>query len=201
MSAPDAATTSQKIVEVAKSSCSHRSRDGHSSDSFQFVNLTNKSKLDGSSRARIRSRATWSSYNAVKAVALDKSDQRTQMGRFRLQPKALRRQSQADSTYPLNFLGWKTGLPVPQSKDLGSDAQPWSGPILGPISLNPANAAADPFDVLPVPTNSRESILLQHCELRFNFISKLHWRYIISISSSFVSFISFFITSVLPQVF
>jgi hypothetical protein len=70
----------------------------------------------------------------------------------------------------------------------------WSIPS-GLTYTNPANALTDPFDVLPLPINSREDLLLKHCKTTFfpfmpNFLLKLHVLHIKEVLSLYISFTS-----------
>lgn len=182
---------------VAGPSCPHgESRGGQSStDNFQFVNLTDSSKLDDYSRTLVRSRAAWSSNRPPGAVAFDQPDRRKQMGKFRLQQEdltAIQSQHQSRRQIEVGFrnthkpLGWKSGptRPKPKYRDTETQRRRKSNSLLSihsqSIYQNPANATADPFNTLPISIDSRESVLLQHCEVGFiYFIAGLHSRCLI----------------------
>ncbi|KAE9366639.1 hypothetical protein N431DRAFT_495079 [Stipitochalara longipes BDJ] len=190
-------------MNVVEGSGLHGPRDGWSSKdaAFQFVNVNDSLKIDESTRTIIRSRATWSSYHSTDNVALDKSDRKKQMRRFRLQPprpkasqSQVRRSPQrhSGSTNSRQILGETSRLTQDplngnrsilygytdgklQINSLEKNQSPTSFrrytqqdpelflPILsGLTSTNPANALADPFDVLPLPINLREDLLLKH---------------------------------------
>ena len=75
---------------------------------------------------------------------------------------------------------------------------PTSVVLINSVHRNPADAIADPFNALPIPITSHESVLLQHCKVGYLcFVALLLWSYIPPIHTEQLCFLYH---SIAPQI-